>query len=99
MTVRKVILSRAAQESIMGLFNYLVDIGYPYTAKRYISQMQTFINSLGNLPERNPLCKYPLFRKEKLHCAIFKKHWIIPYEINDNDVYVRNVIHSSRLNF
>ena len=24
---------------------------------------------------------------------------VIPYEINDNDVYVRNVIHSYRLNF
>ena len=99
MIVNTVILSRTAQNSIMELYNYLVDIGYPYTAKRYIFQMQSFIYSLGNLPTKNPLCRYPLFRKEKLHCAIFKKHWIIPYAITDNEVIVRNVIHSSRLNF
>ena len=99
MIVKPVIIRRTAQNSIMELYNYLVDIGYPYTANQYISQMRTFILSLGNFPEKNPLCKYPLFRKEKLRCAIFKKHWIIPYEITDDKVIVRNVIHSSRLNF
>lgn len=99
MIIKTVILSRTAQESIIELYNYLVNIGYPYTAKRYISQMQTFILSLGNFPAKNSLCRYPLFRKEKLHCAIFKKHWIIPYEITDDKVIVRNVIHASRLNF
>jgi plasmid stabilization system protein ParE len=99
MITKTVILRRTAQESIMRLYNYLVDIGYPYTAKRYIFQMQTFILSLGNFPAKYPLCRYPLFKKEKLHCAIFKKHWIKPYEITDNEVTVRNVIHSSHLNF
>jgi plasmid stabilization system protein ParE len=93
----KVTIRRPAQKSIQSLFLYLESIGYPQTAEKYTLRLNTFILSLGNMPESHPICRFPLFRVKNWRCAIFDKHWVVVYAITKTKVVIKNIIHSSRL--
>jgi len=93
----KVVISRTAQRSIQSLFSYLENIGYPQTAEKYTLRLKSFCLSLGIMPESHPICRFPIFRAKRWHCAIFDKHWIIAYAILKDKVIVKTIVHSSRL--
>jgi hypothetical protein len=91
-----VIYSSKAIESITNLALFLSNKGYPETATTFCNKLYDFGDSLGILPHKYNICRFKLLSKYGFYCAVFK-NWVFIHKIDNNRVYIMDVVHSSNL--
>lgn len=92
----EVIYSSRAIESITNLALFLSNKGYPETATKFCNKLYNFGDSLGTLPLKYSICRFKLLSKYRFYCAVFK-NWIFIYKIENNQVLIIDIVHSSNL--
>jgi plasmid stabilization system protein ParE len=91
-----VIVSDAAEEDIAENIDYIAERGSPGNAGKLHKRMLAFIPTLGEMPEKYPVCRHKRFGKKQYRCAVFEKSYVFVYAINKNNVLLLRVIHGLR---
>lgn len=86
-----------AQRAIIGAGDYIRDKGYPDTAERFVRRMRVFAKSLGEFPDKYPLCRFKRFSINGFRCAVFEHIFIFVYRVEGEELIIYNVIHVKRL--
>lgn len=94
----KVTISAGAKRDIAANIKYIFDKGNPHNAKKLYDRMFAFITTLGELPEKYPLCRHKRFSIKQYRCAVFEQSYVFVYVILKNDILLLRVIHGLRLN-
>ena len=90
----KVVFKPKADRQILNIMIYIATKGYPERAVKFSDKLYEFGYSLGILPEKYPVCRQKQLAKRKMHCAVFKKNYILVYKVVKNTLYIYNVIHA-----
>jgi plasmid stabilization system protein ParE len=93
----KVTISAGAKRDIAENIKYIFVKGNPHNAKKLYDRMLAFIPTLGELPEKYPLCRNKRFSMKQYRCAVFEQSYVFVYAIHENDVLLLRVIHGLRL--
>ena len=92
----QVIFSEVAHDQIYAIMLYIAVKGYPETAEKFAEQLYEFGISLASFPGKYPLCKRKPFVARTLRCAPYKKY-VFVYSIQNKEVRILSIIHSSRI--
>ena len=96
--MREVIIPRALWRKIENIRDYLIyELKLSETAaETRIDRMENFIASLSN-PADYALCRFKRWRMLGYRCAVFEKSWIFAYEVFDDGVVIRDIIHTATI--
>jgi len=61
-----------------------------------INRMEDFVTSFA-IPTAYPLCRFKKWRELGYRCAVFERDWIFAYEVFDNGIIVRDLVHTATL--
>lgn len=86
-----------AERAIIGAGDYIRDKGYPDTADRFVKRMRVFAKSLGDFPDKYPLCRFKRFSLSGFRCAVFEHILIFVYRVENDELIIYNVVHVKRL--
>jgi plasmid stabilization system protein ParE len=86
-----------AEQAIIAAGDYIRLKGYPDTADRFVKRMRLFSKSLGEFPDKYPLCRFKQFSISEFRCAVFEHIFIFVYRVENDELIVYNVIHVKRL--
>ena len=88
------IYKKRAAISIFQIGLYIEAKGYPITANRFVDKLYEFGNSLGEYPDKFPVCRKKEWAMRNLRCAIFKNDYIFVYKLIDDVLVIYNVVHA-----
>ncbi len=98
---RKIVVENNVNEEILQIKNYITNqFSAPLTAKRFALDLGLFIAFIGQHPEIYPLnyhdqlCRYG---SPDLRRAIFRKKWAILFDMDDDFVYIKKIMHTSMI--
>jgi len=92
-----VIVRPRAEKSLDRIGGYIIQKGYPETAIRFLGRMRIFANSLGDFPEKYPICRQKSYQKQKYRCAVFEDGYIFIHKLIGNEMILLNIVHSVRI--
>jgi len=93
----KVKFTRLAIRSINQISIYIALEGFPETSEKFANELYEFAESIGFFPTKHKICNSPVLFKKQIRCAIFK-NYIFVFSIYDNEIIIRNIVHSKRMN-
>jgi len=93
----KVIFRRKTISKIKDIAIYIENRGYPITGDNFIHQLFNFGESLALFPNKYPVCRKKAWAKRDLRCAVFNKHYIFIYKLNNNELVIYNVVYASTI--
>ncbi|MCB0806421.1 MAG: type II toxin-antitoxin system RelE/ParE family toxin [Bacteroidales bacterium] len=90
----KVIFRQRTIRKIRNIAIYIESRGYPENALRFANALYNFGESLGEYPEKYPICRNPIWAKRNLRCAVFRKDYLFIYKIFEKEVVIYNVVNA-----
>ena len=98
MKIREVVISDVVWDKIEDLFFYLTcELKLSEEAAfRKTSKMRLFVHSFST-PVDHPKCRFKTWCELGYRCAVFEKSWIFAYEVFDEGVIVRDMMHTTLL--
>ena len=94
----EIIISDRLWSKIEAIKNYLISelkLSEEAAISR-INRMEDFVTSFA-IPTAYPLCRFKQWRELGYRCAVFERDWIFAYEVFDNGVIVRDLVHTATL--
>ncbi|CAN5893017.1 hypothetical protein BH11BAC7_BH11BAC7_21950 [soil metagenome] len=67
----------------------------PQNALVVLEQLLQFGDNLCLLPDKYPLCRKSVLRRQKLHCVTYLNHTFI-YGVKKNELLIFNLVHASQ---
>ena len=84
MSSYRVVVTEAAERDLSALFDVIAfDFCNPQAAIQHVAELQDAANSLGEMPERFPLSRIPMFARLGIREMSVKKFKVI-YQVLDN---------------
>ncbi len=93
----EVVIKERAQNSILRITRFIYIKGYPITAIRFAERLKSFVLTLGDFPEKYPVCRQKSYAKRMFRCVPFEKNYICIYKAYPDKVVVHNVVHAKRI--
>ncbi|MBU0763649.1 MAG: hypothetical protein KJ607_02315, partial [Bacteroidetes bacterium] len=75
----------------------IAERGYPETAVRFLNRLRSYAHSLGDFPEKYPICRQKSYQKRKYRCAVFEENYIFIHKLIGNEMVLLNVVHAARI--
>jgi hypothetical protein len=95
-----VLFKPSAEKTIIELADYITEqISMPATANKYIDKLLLFANSISNIPNTFPICKYPPWKRKNLCCVTFNKTWVFAFKIVKEKVVIYHIVNGKLLNY
>jgi plasmid stabilization system protein ParE len=84
MSAYRVVVTEAAERDLSALFDVIAfDFCNPQAAIQHVAELREAANSLGEMPERFPLSRIPIFARLGIREMSVKKFKVI-YQVLDN---------------
>ncbi len=90
---RKVVFRPKTISKIRDIAIYIEGKGYPITAEKFIQHLFDFGESLGDFPDKYPVCRKKAWAKRNLRCAVFRKNYVFIYKLFNDELVILNVVH------
>lgn len=96
--MREVVISQAIQDKIDDLELFLKNELKlsKQAAKRRCDRMDSLFQSLAGIADY-PLCRFKKWRVLGYRCVPFEKDWIFAYEVFDDGIIIRDMLHTKLL--
>jgi len=98
MQKRKIVVDKNVNDEVFQIKNYIVhQYAAPLAAKKWALDFWTFIAFIGRHPEIYPLNHYDQLRRygsSGLRRTVFRDKWVVLYEVDDDFVYIKKIIHT-----
>lgn len=91
-----VVYKPQADNQILQIMFYIDEQGYPENAIKFIDKLYDFGNTIGNFPEKFPICKKKIWAKRDWHCAVFNSY-VFAYKVIKKQVVIFSIVHGKRL--
>ncbi len=86
----------AAFESLSDVVNFVESKNTQGAGIRWLDKFESFLTSSLNNPELIKLCNNKTFQELGLRCINFND-WIIAFSIQEKEILIEAILHSSRL--
>jgi plasmid stabilization system protein ParE len=91
----KIFFSEKAILSINNISKYIASESYPEKAVKFSEELYNYAEKIAFYPTKHNICKSKILASKQIRCAIFH-NYIFLFRINNDVVYILNVVHSKR---
>lgn len=92
-----IVLRPRAVKSLDRIGEYISGKGYPENAAKFLERMRIFSHSLGQFPEKYPICCHKSYKKRKYRCAVFEENYIFIHKIIGSELVILNIVQAARI--